>query len=1130
MSNAAQSMPDLDAPAGMSEQRLRELLVSWHQALQGVSLIAELPFRDDEAYAALSRVLMHYKGNRGAERAKILRQYRAVLLVGLTSVAANEYSDGTFWPAVVKSSRQQLNAAHQSELGSAFQSGLDWYHLSRFETPHRYLGEILMHAGVPVSGLAPYLELLAKKDKGDRLSGAIFNAWIARSDQHTLTVQHHLSVPVTRFLAHGREVAEDFTDRALDMMAALSQGVEAELSSIGLPQRITDAARELLAGGSMHPVPAARGHRRVAAMQLVPEIRYDPIHLGVHVSLPPLPTDGVDIQWTVATRENLLRKTVDAAWPGEPSVGAQLSVLSPSPRVEVSVTPGTNSWSLDLVRQEDPLLVFDAAGRLLAPRSLLPQTELTLLYPRMLAGPNGLAKTVLESDVGIVDSPDFDPPFGWEDWTVTRLSGAHLKSLRLTTTATWRTVSTAAYPRLGPEHFLDHAFSHEGKPIWAQAPELILPASGSGDAVDISWMVEIASVVTGEIVSAVQYSVGGDEVIVDPWPAEREPLVGSYAIRVRGPLGRGLEKEIVLAEGFEVGASSRFRMMRTDGRGLQECELTVSSSAEGQDASPSSVTLGALQTHALVALRGAQGETLLTVRLEVEHMSVSRVVDGGIPVMSTQLQSVDIEFLHRTKLSIVTPNDTYIDLVLRTTTGIIQTLVVKGIRGRRSFNLAEIADSVRDAGDGELVLVINGAGIPIATCKPRRLAEGLSQERPESILVVGLKTRGDVIAAVYADYAPWIPPHTVRVDLDGAISIPEFMRGLCSYRVMLRMHEPHFPEPWPALPDLSDINTFRIKTQALEPQSNVQHGALAEWLAHSSSPLESRVDIQIAAMLFVQVKELSVVRKHKVVRDTMAEQLRSSGDWLTIVLQETEYSYAELTPLLVASGMSSSHWISQASTRDESVWERIPLAAVLVDAPGPGIASTMDFRASSGEHFGDSAVSLLDGATDPFLAVGGFDQNVSYLAKLPLERLEEMRRESRILPMLYLDKDSRATRGWDIFFSRGDRELEDVHSVSEHLHASLTRAIREGAGEEAVSVMESRFCGNFGWQALPAISTGLALVSRLAARGHARAVDLARYYRPLHTKFALCEPGLIQQDLVLAELYLRGQENAHVSR
>jgi len=288
-------MPDLDAPAGMSEQRLRELLVSWHQALQGVSLIAELPFRDDEAYAALSRVLMHYKGNRGAERAKILRQYRAVLLVGLTSVAANEYSDGTFWPAVVKSSRQQLNAAHQSELGSAFQSGLDWYHLSRFETPHRYLGEILMHAGVPVSGLAPYLELLAKKDKGDRLSGAIFNAWIARSDQHTLTVQHHLSVPVTRFLAHGREVAEDFTDRALDMMAALSQGVEAELSSIGLPQRITDAARELLAGGSMHPVPAARGHRRVAAMQLVPEIRYDPIHLGVHVSLPPLPTDGVDI-------------------------------------------------------------------------------------------------------------------------------------------------------------------------------------------------------------------------------------------------------------------------------------------------------------------------------------------------------------------------------------------------------------------------------------------------------------------------------------------------------------------------------------------------------------------------------------------------------------------------------------------------------------------------------------------------------------------------------------------------------------------------------------------------------------------------------------------------------------------
>lgn len=1129
MNNAAQFMSDIDVQAGMSERRLRELVVSWRQGLQGVSLIAELPFRDDEAYAALSRVLMHYKLNRGAERAKILRQYRAALLVGLTSVAANEYADGTFWPAVVRSSKQHLNAAHQSELGSAFQSGLDRYHLSRFETPHRYVGEILMHAGVPVSGLATYLELLAKKDKGDRLSGAIFNAWIARSDQHTLTVQHHLSVPVTRFLAHGREVAEDFTDRALDMMAALSQGVEADLTSIGLPQRITDAARELLAGGSMRPAPSNRGHRRVAAMQLVPEIRYDPIRLGVYVSLPPLSTDGIDIQWTVATRENVLRKTVDAAWPGEPSVGAQLSVVSPNPLVEVSVTPGTNSWSLDLVRQEDPLLVFDSAGRLLAPRSLLPQTELTLLYPRMVAGPSGLVKTVLESDLGIVDSADFDPPFGWEDWTVTRLSGAHLKSLRLTTTASWRTVSTVEYPRLGPEHFLDHAFSHEGKRIWAQAPALILPAS-AGDAVDISWLVEISSVATGEVVSAFQQLVGRDEVIVDPWPAERDPLVGSYAIRVRGPLGRGLEKEIVLAEGFEVEASSRFRMMRTDGGGLEDCALTLTSSEEGWDASPPCVTLGARQTHALVALRDARGGTLLTVRLEVEHMSVSRVFDGGIPVVSSQLQNVDIEFLHLTKLSIVTPNDAYIDLLLRTSTGVIQTLVVKGMRGRRSFNLAEIADSVRDAGDGELMLAINGVGIPIATCKPRRLAEGLVQERPESISVVGMKTRGDVIAAVYAAYAPWIPAYTARVDSDGAILIPESMRGLRSYRVTLRMDVPHFAEPWPAFPDLLDTNTFRVESQALEPHSEVQHGALAQWLAHSSSDLRSNVDVEVAAMLFVHVKELSIVRKHKVVRDTMAEQLRCSGDWLTTVLQNTDYSYLELTPLLVASGLSFSHWDSHASTRDASVWERIPLAAVLAEMPAPGNQSTFDFRASSAEHFGDSALRLLDGDIDPFQTVGGFDQNVSFLAKLPPERLQEMRRASRILPMLYLDKDSRATRGWDIFFSRTDRELGDVNSVSQYLHVALTRAIREGAGEKAVAVMDSRFCGNFGWQALPAISTGMALVSRLAARGHGRAMDVARYYQPLYTKFALREPGLIQQDLVLAELYLRGQENAHVDR
>ncbi|TFD51098.1 hypothetical protein E3T43_17025 [Cryobacterium sp. Hh7] len=1114
---------NVQVAGALTEIRLRELSVEWTQGLRGVSLIAELPFRDDEAYAGLSRVVMHYKNARGDDRTRVLRQYRAALLVGLTSIAANEYAEGTFWPAVSRCCGQSLNAVHQGDLGNAFLSGLDIFGLSRFETPHRYLGEILMHAAISVSGLAAYLELLGKKDTGDRISGAVFNAWIARTDPQSLTAGHHLPVPVVRFLTHGREVAEDFTDRSLDMLAALGQDAEADLSAIGLPQRITDEATQLFAEGALRHSGSRRG-KRTGATQVAPELRYDPILLGVFVSLPPLAAEGVDLQWTVSTAERVNHKTVEAAWPGEPSVGAQIGVSAPSALVEVSVTPGSSAWSLDLVRQEDPLLIFDDSGKLLAPRSLLPQTDLTLLYPRMVPGITGLELAVIESDIGRIEAPEFDPPFGWEEWTVVRISATHLKSVRLTTVPVWRTVSSIEKPRLGAKTPLKHAFSRDGDVVLAQPPTIILPKSSDG--AEVSWLVEITSVATGLTLVSVERAVSSLEEEIYPWPIAHEPLIGRFAIRVRGPLGRGLVTEVVLAEGFAVESSSIFRMMRADGLGLEPCELNVFSENSTFSAEPSLISMAPDQIKAQIAIQDPAGETQLTLSVEVDHMTVSRVFDGGIPAVSTQFQQLDIEFLSRTQLQIVTPNDAYVDLVLTTSTGIVQTLAVKGVRGRRSFSLAEISDSVTDAGEGVLRLAVNGVPIPIAECRPRRLAAKLDHHVGETLTVVGLKTRRLVNAAVYSDYAPWLGPHATTVSPEGVIHLPPRLQGLAAYKVMLRADTGGLTEAWPYLPDHSDLNTLQVSIQPLVPHADLDHRELALWLANTETPLDTVIDPLVAAMLFIEVENLSVVRRHHSIRESMAEQLRSTSDWFPTLLRKTEYSYREITPLLIATGMSTSYWETTQAQQDASVWERSPLAAILT-APGDQTEAKLGFRTHAVEHFGASALILMDGLVDPLRAVGGFEKNVSYLAMLPLQRLSEMRRESKIVPALYLDKDSRAARGWDLFLAREDRELRTVCVAAQELHSALGSVLSQVGDASTVDVMDCRFAGEFGWQALSALSMGLALAARLSARGHGKASLISRHYGALYTKFARCEPGLIQQDLVLAELYLRGREHAH---
>jgi hypothetical protein len=62
--------------------------------------------------------------------------------------------------------------------------------------------------------------------------------------------------------------------------------------------------------------------------------------------------------------------------------------------------------------------------------------------------------------------------------------------------------------------------------------------------------------------------------------------------------------------------------------------------------------------------------------------------------------------------------------------------------------------------------------------------------------------------------------------------------------------------------------------------------------------------------------------------------------------------------------------------------------------------------------------------------------------------------------------------------------------------------------------------------ALPAMSLSLALVARIAARGHETCRSFERAWRPRWTDLARQAPGLTSIDLVLAEAHIAAAERA----
>lgn len=448
----------------------------WYNRLAGRSLVVEADVEASVAIEALGVLGTNLASANAKFRERLFHRYPAILTVGLCAIASTRYDDGTFWPHVPRGLR--LDANRQYETGKAFQIALNRMGLARFTTPYKYVGEILMHSGIPISSVENLVHTVTRWDDG-RTSGdaAGFIRWAASMSQ-TVATTRGFDVPTYRFLTEGGEIAEDFIERVIS-------AIDSAGGTADLPPVIAEAVGVALDGVADR---ATRNRRRT--VDNAPTLTYDQ-HRGVRVRLPPLEVEvETAITWTVLAGGEAQRLPVDAPWAGDPIEPKWVGVRAPQQAVTVAVFPGDQRWELPCVDAKDPLLIFDGkTGALIPDRVSLPKGIVWLAFPAVgLEKPESLLEVAGEMAV----TERGATPHGWPGWAFIAVDATKIEKLRVADTSDrWRYVTSIERPRLTnlPDP-LPYITSTDGDDVLPTRPRLLLPGPRNA-AGEIEWSVSI---------------------------------------------------------------------------------------------------------------------------------------------------------------------------------------------------------------------------------------------------------------------------------------------------------------------------------------------------------------------------------------------------------------------------------------------------------------------------------------------------------------------------------------------------------------------------------------------------------------------------------------------------------------
>ena len=546
---------DTGAPRTVGAQELLDTREgSWSAKLQSVSLVAEREIRADlskQVAYVLGRVYGKLPDRREAGTRLLLR-WPACVAAAMVGAAVTGYEAGTYWRALWASAEYPGTAQDQTVWGEAFIRAVAKLGMATFpEMPLRYVGPILMHAGIPAYCLGDYFRLLLDRRRQDPgMDAESFLSW-ATSPGRELRLSV-LDMPARRFLVQGGDYAHDVVDRSLDLLERFSEP-DPDLDGVRLPAYMVEGARDEANAGRLD-LTAARHLHAVAGygQRPRPRIGLDPFGQGVQVILPAVgeAPDGVAI-WRVTADGGTATVQSRALWVGAAEAAPQTAypLHRPVRTVLVSLAGGDLVTELHVVEPTDPILFFTDDGKLLPASQSLPRGPVWVLHPADL----DLAVT---GDIGGITETAV--PFGWDGWRLRLVSLENVQALSL---AGGRAhfVYGQTRPRLLLGDPVQGVTTPYGSAVYAAPPLVSLP--GTLD-LPISWQVDVRSAAGG---SPLTSRTAEGPCQLDVWDQMSRPILGAFDVTVRGPLGRGMRRTVFIAEGLGVRYQPAVRGLNASG-------------------------------------------------------------------------------------------------------------------------------------------------------------------------------------------------------------------------------------------------------------------------------------------------------------------------------------------------------------------------------------------------------------------------------------------------------------------------------------------------------------------------------------------------------------------------------------
>ena len=418
-----------------------------------------------------------------------------------------------------------------------------------------------------------------------------------------------------------------------------------------------------------------------------------------------------------------------------------------------------------------------------------------------------------------------------------------------------------------------------------------------------------------------------------------------------------------------------------------------------------------------------------------------------------------------------------------------------------------------------LTLALGAEGqLPVASIRPKRLFSSVALTETALSFADCADVPG-LVALVYAAHAPWRPPSVIPIE-SGAAELPDELVAAGPLHVSARVEDPWAPEPVPVWPEPGTSHSLDLPgwLQTEDPEET----AVSAFLAGVRELPEDITAFPRIWTARATLGELRLGNRESHVRDVLEAAMFRQPKEALLALAESSVPTAGIPSLVVRCGLA---WANLRQAHDDEAprWtQRGALPCALLSAADT--EWSQDEVDAAIEVCGSSVTSIL-GGQDPFATAGRFDGGADLFADNPSQR-EAIMAQMGLVPQGLLGGDTRVLASMEVIARRRDARLSRFFANARIVSRATEGVLLDIGSRGVIAAFRARKhpTRDDGWRATPAISLGLAITARYAARENEVAFRHVRMQQPGWVDLANALPQLVTIDLVLAELLVAGSE------